>query len=112
MQVEVVKNMAEKKKSLKRKAAEAGGWQVAKRVAKSVPYLGSVMTIGLVGYDIKKKGVVKGVLNSGIDAIPFVGTGKNIIEFFTGDWFPDKEEKKEVYEREGFKELEKEKKKK
>jgi hypothetical protein len=30
------------------------------------------------------------VLNSGIDAIPFVGTGKNIVELFTGDIFPDK----------------------
>lgn len=110
--MEVVKNMAEKKKSLKRKVAEAGGWQVAKRVAKQVPVVGSLLTIGLVGYDIKKKGVVKGVINSGLDAIPIVGFVKNGVEFFTGDFLPDKEEKKEVYEREGFKELEKEKKKK
>lgn len=98
--------MEKKKKSLKRKAVEAGGWQVAKRVAKQVPIVGSVLAIGLVGYDIKKKGVVKGVINSGLDAIPIVGTGKNIIEFFTGDWLSDKEPKKDVYEREGFKELE------
>ena len=82
--------MAEKKTSLKRKAAEAGGWIVAKRVAKSIPYVGTAFAIGLVGYDIKRKGVVKGVLNSGIDAIPFVGTAKNVVEFFTGDFFPDK----------------------
>ena len=50
------------------------------------------MAIGLIGYDIKRKGVVKGVINSGLDAIPFVGTGKNIIEFFTGDLLPDKKE--------------------
>ncbi len=82
--------MSEIKKNLKRKAAEAGGWMAAKRIAKAVPYLGTVMAIGLVGYDIKRKGVVKGVINSGLDAIPFVGTGKNIIEFFTGDLLPDK----------------------
>lgn len=82
--------MAETKKSLKRKLAEAGGWKVARRVAKSVPYVGSVMTLGLIGYDIKKKGVVNGVLNSGLDAIPFVGLAKNAVEFFTGDIFPDK----------------------
>lgn len=86
--------MAENKKTLKRKAAEAGGWMAARRVAKSVPYLGTIMAIGFVGYDIKKKGFVKGVINSGLDAIPFVGTGKNILEFFTGDLLPDKEEKK------------------
>lgn len=96
-----------KKKSLKRKAAEVGGWQVAKRVAKSIPVVGGLMTIGLVGYDIKKKGVVKGVINSGLDAIPIVGTAKNVVEFFTGDFLSDKEEKKDVYERNEFKELKK-----
>ncbi len=82
--------MTEENSSLKRKLAKAGGWTIAKRVAKSIPYVGTVMAIGLVGYDIKKKGVVKGVLNSGLDAIPFVGLGKNAIELFTGDFFPDK----------------------
>ncbi|MGI8788626.1 MAG: hypothetical protein ACR2HG_12790 [Pyrinomonadaceae bacterium] len=83
--------MTKENPSLKRKLVHAGGWSVAKRVAKSIPYVGTAMAIGLVGYDIKKKGVVKGVLNAGIDAIPFVGAGKNIIEFFTGDLLPDKD---------------------
>lgn len=83
--------MTKDKPSLKRKAAEAGGWMLAKRVAKSIPYVGTAMSVGLVGYDIKRKGLVKGVINSGLDAIPFVGLGKNAIEFFTGDFFPDKE---------------------
>ncbi len=82
--------MTEKKPSLARKAAHAGGWTVAKRVAKSIPYVGTAMAIGLVGYDIKRKGAVFGVLNAGIDAIPFVGTAKNVVEFFTGDLLPDK----------------------
>jgi len=83
--------MAKENTNIKRKLIHAGGWQVAKRIAKSVPYVGTVMAIGLVGYDIKNKGVVKGVLNAGLDAIPFVGMGKNIVEFFTGDLLPDKE---------------------
>ncbi len=83
--------MAKENSSLKRKLVHAGGWTVAKRVAKSIPYVGTAMAIGLVGYDIKNKGVVKGVLNAGLDAIPFVGMGKNIFEFFTGDLFPDKD---------------------
>lgn len=82
--------MSAKNPSLKRKLVQAGGWNIAKRVAKSVPYVGSAMAIGLVGYDIKRKGVVNGLLNTGLDAIPFVGTGKNVVEFFTGDIFPDK----------------------
>lgn len=87
--------MAENKKSLKRKVLEAGGWQAARRVGRAIPYVGTVMAIGLVGYDIKRKGAVYGVLNSGLDAIPFVGLGKNVIEFFTGDLLPDKAERKE-----------------
>jgi len=84
--------MAIETPSLKRKVVHAGGWTLAKRVAKSIPYVGTAMAIGLVGYDIKRKGVVKGVLNASIDAIPFVGLGKNIVEFFTGDLLPDKQE--------------------
>jgi hypothetical protein len=82
--------MEEKKKTLTRKVVHAGGWTVAKRVAKSIPYVGTGVAIALVGYDIKRKGVVRGVLNSGLDAIPFVGTAKNVVEFFTGDFLPDK----------------------
>ena len=82
--------MSDKKPSLKRKIVNAGGWQVARRLAKSVPYVGTAMAIGMVGYDIKRKGVVKGLLNSGIDAIPFIGAAKNAVEFVRGDFFPDK----------------------
>lgn len=88
--------MAENKKSVKRKLAEAGGWQLARRVGKAVPYIGTAMALGLVGYDIKKKGLVKGVINSGLDAIPFVGLAKNAVEFFTGDLLPDKPAKKRI----------------
>ncbi|MBA3601566.1 MAG: hypothetical protein H0W45_10095 [Acidobacteria bacterium] len=82
--------MTKENPSLKRKIVHAGGWTVAKRVAKSIPYVGTAMAIGLVGYDIRRKGVVKGVLNAGLDAIPFVGLGKNVVEFFTGDLLSDK----------------------
>ncbi len=84
--------MAKDSPSLKRKMINAGGWQIAKRVAKAVPYVGSVMAIGLVGYNVRKKGLVRGVIDSGIDAIPVVGTVKNVTEFFTGDLIPAKEQ--------------------
>jgi len=86
--------MTAKKPTFTRKLVHAGGWQVAKRVAKMVPFGGTVVVVGLVGHDIKKKGVVRGVINSGIDAIPFVGFAKNAIELFTGDFIADKEDRK------------------
>ena len=82
--------MANKKHGIGRKVLHAGGWQVAKRVAKMIPFGGTVIAVGLVGHDIKKKGFARGVLNSGIDAIPFVGLTKNAVELFTGDFIPDK----------------------
>jgi hypothetical protein len=85
--------MSDKNHTLTRKIVHAGGWQVAKRVAKSIPGVGTALAVGLVGLDIKRKGVVKGVINSGLDAIPFVGFAKNAVELFTGDFLPDKEPK-------------------
>lgn len=55
-----------------------------------LPFGGTAVAIALVGSDIKKKGVVKGVVNSGLDAIPFVGLAKNAVEIFTGDFISDK----------------------
>ena len=78
------------KQGIGRKLLHAGGWQVAKRVAKMIPFGGTAIAIGLVGHDIKRKGLVKGVVNSGIDAIPFVGLAKNAVELFTGDFIPDR----------------------
>ena len=87
--------MAKQKKSLKRKIAHAAGWQLAKRGAKMLPFGGTAVAIILVGSDIRQKGLVNGVINSGIDAIPFVGLAKNGIEIARGKAFlPDKEESK------------------
>ncbi|MBK6748461.1 MAG: hypothetical protein KA956_10440 [Pyrinomonadaceae bacterium] len=88
--------MAEKKHSIKRKLVHAGGWQVAKRVAKMVPFGGTVVAAVLVGSDIRNKGVVNGLVNSGIDAIPFVGLAKNAVEIVRGDFIPDKQRTQKV----------------
>lgn len=78
------------KKKLVSKAIHAGGWRLARKAAKSVPGLSTVMALGFLGYDIKKKGVVNGLINTGLDAVPIVGTVKNVAEMFTGDFLPDK----------------------
>jgi hypothetical protein len=82
--------MASGKKSLKRRVLHAGGWQVAKRLAKMVPLGGTVVAVALVGDDIRRKGVLRGSINSGLDAIPIFGLAKNAVEFVTGDLIPDK----------------------
>ncbi len=54
------------------------------------PIIGSIFAVGLAGYEIKKKGLLPGALHVGLDVTPVVGTAKNLVEIFTGDWIPDK----------------------
>lgn len=82
--------MTQKKHGIGRKLIHAGGWQLVRRGAKMLPFGGTLIAVGLVGNDIKRKGLVKGVVNSGLDAIPGVGLAKNAIELVTGDFIPDK----------------------
>ena len=79
--------------TLKRRIIRAGGWGVAKRLIKPIPVVGSVFAFGLAGYEIKKKGLIPGVVHVGLDVTPFVGTAKGVLELFTGDLIPDKSER-------------------
>lgn len=84
--------MAKEKRSLRRTVAHAAGWQIVKRGAKMLPFGGAAVALVLVGSDIRQKGVVRGVINSGLDAIPIVGLVKNGIELVRGDFLADKDE--------------------
>ena len=66
------------------------GWAVVKKLLKAIPIVGTVFTLGFAGHDIKKKGIVPGAVHLGLDVTPVVGTAKNVVEIFTGDWIPDK----------------------
>src|SRR6266851_7460602 len=74
----------------KRKIVKAGGWELAKRLIKPIPIIGSIVAVGLAGYAIKKKGFLRGSLHVGLDVTPVVGTAKNVVEIFTGDLIRDK----------------------
>lgn len=69
------------------------GWAVVKKLLKAIPVIGPVFTVGFAGHEVKKKGLAPGAVHVGLDIIPVVGTAKNVIEIFTGDWIPDKPSK-------------------
>ena len=73
-----------------RRIIQAGSARVAVKAAKTIPIIGTAVAISLVGYEIRKKGLIKGLVNTALDATPFVGVAKNAIELVTGDWLPDK----------------------
>jgi hypothetical protein len=66
------------------------GWAVVKKLLKAIPIIGPVFAVGFAGHEIKKKGLAPGAVHVGLDVIPVVGTAKNVVEIFTGDWIPDK----------------------
>ncbi len=71
----------------------AGRWaalKVARRLAKSIPVVGTLVAVGFLAHSVRRKGVVGGVVHSTLDAIPFVGFVKNGIELFTDDLIPDR----------------------
>ena len=80
---------------MKRRVLRAGGWGLAKRIVKPIPVIGTVVAVSLAGFEIKKKGLIPGVIHVGLDVTPIVGTAKGLIEIFTGDWIPDKIERRE-----------------
>lgn len=67
------------------------GWAVVKKLLKAIPIIGPVFAVGFAGHEIKKKGLAPGAVHVGLDVIPVLGTAKNVVEIFTGDWIPDKE---------------------
>ena len=73
-----------------RRIIRAGAARLAVRATKSVPVVGAAVAIGLISYQVKKKGLFKGVVNTALDATPFLGATKNAIEMITGDWLSDK----------------------
>ena len=79
------------KTSLKRRLARAGGWRIARRLMKPIPVVGSVVALSLAGYEVKKKGLLRGAIHVGLDVTPVVGTAKSLVELFTGDLIPDRE---------------------
>jgi len=67
------------------------GRKIARRLTRSIPYIGALIAIATIGSAIRRKGLVRGAIHSGLDAIPFVGGAKNLAEAARGrDFLPDR----------------------
>lgn len=68
-----------------------GGARLSRRLSRSLPWVGAVVAIATVASTIRRKGVISGTLDTGLNAIPMVGAAKNIVEMARGrDFFPDR----------------------
>ena len=77
----------------KKGVVRRGAWEITKKLLKAIPIVGPVFTVGFAGRDLQKKGLVPGAVHVALDVTPVVGTAKNVVEIFTGDWIPDKADK-------------------
>ena len=67
------------------------GLRVARRAGRSVPVIGAAVSVYLLRETMKRKGLVGGLLDTGLNALPFVGALKTGVEAFRDkDFFPDK----------------------
>ena len=66
-------------------------------MTRAIPVIGAFIAIATIGSAIRRKGLVRGVINSGLDAIPFVGGAKNLTEAARGrDFLRDKRDKEDL----------------
>jgi len=68
-----------------------GGARLSRRLSRSLPWVGALIAVATVASTIRRKGVISGTLDTGLNAIPLVGAAKNIVEMARGrDFFPDR----------------------
>lgn len=73
------------------RVARWGGARLSRRLSRSLPVVGAVIAIATVASTMRRKGVISGVLDTGLNAVPFVGAAKNVLEVARGrDFFPDR----------------------
>jgi len=68
-----------------------GAVRLSRRMARSMPWIGTALALATVAATVRRKGLVGGVLDTGLNATPGVGAAKNVIELARGrDLFPDR----------------------
>lgn len=77
--------------SIGQKLTRWGGARLSRRLRRSIPILGTAIAVATVVSTIRRKGVVSGTLDTGLNAVPLVGAVKNGLEILRGrDFFPDR----------------------
>ncbi len=66
------------------------GRRLGRRLGKSLPFVGALVAVGFLAETIRRKGVMRGLADTALNAVPVFGAVKNGIELFTDDWIPDR----------------------
>jgi hypothetical protein len=73
------------------RVARWGGARLSRRLAKSMPIIGAAIAVATVVATMRRKGVIGGAFDTGLNAMPGIGAAKNAVEMARGrDFFPDR----------------------
>ena len=68
-----------------------GGARLSRRLSRSIPLLGAGIAAATLFATMRRKGVISGALDTGLNAMPGIGAAKNIVEYARGrDFLPDR----------------------
>mgnify|MGYP003580564027 CR=1 FL=1 len=73
--------------TIQQQALRYGRRRLLKRASRSIPWIGTAIALLTIGSAIRRKGVLRGSLDSALNAIPFVGGLKNAAEVARGQDF-------------------------
>jgi hypothetical protein len=77
--------------SITRSVTQWGGARLARRLSRSIPFLGTAIALAAVGAAIRRKGWLRGMADTALTAVPLVGTAKMAAEVVRGrDFIPDR----------------------
>lgn len=63
--------------------------RISRRLMRSMPWIGGLIALAAVGSSIRRKGMLRGTVDTALDFTPVVGTVKNVAEAIRGrDFIP------------------------
>jgi hypothetical protein len=64
---------------------------MSRRLSRELPFVGAIVALATVGATMRRKGFFGGIVDTGLNAIPFVGVAKNAAEIVRGrDFIADR----------------------
>jgi hypothetical protein len=75
--------------SIRRQLLQFGQRRIARRLLRAAPWLGGILALATLGTAIRRKGTVRGTVDTALDFTPVVGGIKNVAEVMRGRDFID-----------------------
>jgi hypothetical protein len=70
--------------SIRRQAVQYGQRRLTRKLSRSLPWVGGLLALLTLGAAMRRKGVLRGALDTALDFTPFVGGVKNLAEAARG----------------------------